>query len=235
MNNLEHVLRIPRVGVEHEYRWVMGADSSADAAAHDTLRDQLVRMSGLRLSDQAVVSQHTLCFDDTGWSLSSADCSLTMLVNTNRGPSWLVAKETVQWVDGRRDVLEMTEYVPDAKNLAGAEVIAGRPGQYLSRRVPTLGHLRVFGYLSQRRTKAALLTEGGALIAVSCDAVELRDPTSRPVDAFVVVELEANQASRVDLAVLADVAETFSSHFELPAAQATKPQLAAARLGWTRS
>jgi hypothetical protein len=76
-----------------------------------------------------------------------------------QGPSWLVAKETIQWVDGRRDVLEMTEYVADLKALSGADMLAGRPGQHLSRRVSTLSEIQVFGYLAQRRTKAALLTE----------------------------------------------------------------------------
>ncbi|MGY5072782.1 hypothetical protein [Streptomyces griseus] len=234
MMDLEHILRIPRVGVEHEYRWVSPGLSPAERGAHDRLRDQLVEVSGLRLDEQASILQHTLCFDDGAWSLSAADCSLTALVNTGRGPSWLVAKETVHWVDGRRDVLEMSEYVPDMKALSSDGALAGRPGQYMARRVPSVGELRVFGYLSQRRTKAALFTDQGALVALSCDDVELRDAASRLVETFSVVEVETNQASRVDLDQLAGVAEKFSAHFGAAPAQTTKPQFAAARLGWSR-
>jgi hypothetical protein len=234
MTDLERILRIPRVGVEHEYRWLVQATSLADNAGRDKLRDQLIEISGLRLADQASILQHTLCFDDTDWSLSAADCSLTALVNRGQGPSWLVAKETIQWVEGRRDVLEMSEYIPDVKALSSADALAGRPGQHLSRRVPTVREIRVFGYLSQQRIKAALLTEQDATLGLSCDAIELRDATSRLVDKFAVVEVEANQASRVDLDVLSSVAEEFSALFGCPPAQTTKPQFAAARLGWSR-
>jgi len=221
--------------VEHEYRWVVPVTSLADAAAHVELRNRLIQISGLRLADQTAILQHTLCLDDVEWSLSAANCSLTALVNRGQGPSWLVAKETIQWVHGRRDVLEMTEYVPDVKALSSAEILAGRPGQHLSRRVPTLSELRVFGYLAQRRTKAALLTEQQTTVAVSCDAIELRNATSELVKTFAVVEVEVNQASRIDLDVLAGVADKFTAHFDLPPAQTTKPQLAAASLGWDSS
>ncbi|WP_433393150.1 hypothetical protein [Micromonospora sp. KLBMP9576] len=232
MTAAERILRIPRVGVEHEYRWVVPVTSLADAAAHVELRNRLIQISGLRLADQAAILQHTLCFDDGQWSLTAANCSLTALVNRGQGPSWLVAKETIQWVDGRRDVLEMTEYVPDVKALSSAQALAGRPGQHLSRRVPALGELRVFGYLAQRRTKAALLSEQQATVAVSCDAIELRDARSELVNTFAVVEVEVNQASRIDLDVLAGVADRFSAHFGLAPARTTKPQLAARGLGW---
>lgn len=235
MTDLKRILRIPRVGVEHEYRWVVPALSLADTAARDKLRGQLIEISGLRLADQASILQHTLCFDDREWSLSMANCSLTALVNRGQGPSWLVAKETIQWVDGRRDVLEMSEYIPDAKTLSSTDALAGRPGQHLSRRVPAVGQMRVFGYLSQRRTKAALLTEQQATVGLTCDVVELRDAASRLVDTFAVVEVEANQASRLDLDELAGVAERFSAHFGCPPARTTKPQFAATRLGWSRS
>ncbi|MEV0476250.1 hypothetical protein [Streptomyces prunicolor] len=234
MMDLERILRIPRVGVEHEYRWVVPAATLVETGARDELRGHLVEVSGLRLDDQASILQHTLCFDDGEWSLSTANCSLTALVNMNQGPSWLVAKETIHWVDGRRDVLEMSEYIPDVKALSSTGALAARPGRHLARKVPTVQEIRVFGYLSQRRTKAALLTEQGAIVALSCDAVELRDPASRLVDTFAVVEVETNQASRVDLAQLADVAEKFSAHFGCPPAQTTKPQFAASRLGWSR-
>ncbi|MDG4763414.1 hypothetical protein O7632_04725 [Solwaraspora sp. WMMD406] len=231
----ERILQIPRVGVEHEYRWVMPATSLADAASRDELRHRLIQFSGLRLADQTTILQHTLCLDDAQWSLSAANCSLTALVNRGQGPSWLVAKETIQWVDGRRDVLEMTEYVADMRTLSSADVLAGRPGQHLSRRVHTLSDIRVFGYLAQRRTKAALLTDQLTTLALSCDAVELRDATSKLVNTFAVVEVEVNQASRIDLDVLDGVADKFSAHFGRPPAQTTKPQLAAASLGWSGS
>ncbi|UED83226.1 hypothetical protein [Streptomyces profundus] len=233
MTTLERILRIPRVGVEHEYRWMVRETSLTDIAAREKLRGELTEMSGLRLTDEATVLQHSLCFDDANWALLTADCSMTVLVNGGRSPSWLVAKETIQWVDGRRDVLEMSEYVPDVKSLSSAGMLAGRPGRHLSRRVPPVRDVRVFGYLSQRRTKAALLTEQGATIAISCDGVELRDSASRLVDTFAVVEVEANQASRVDLDVLAGTAEKFSQHLGCPPAEISKPQFAAARLGWS--
>jgi hypothetical protein len=230
---LERVLRIPRVGIEHEYRWLLPAAALSDAQAADALRTRLCAAAGLTVEDEATIRQHTLCLDTASHALAAADCSFTSLVSAG-GPTWLVAKETVQWVDGRRDVLEMTEYVPDLRSLSSADMLAGRPGRYLARRVPGLAEVRVFGYLSQRRTKAALRTEDAALIALSCDAVELRDPASALVDTFAVVEVEANQASRVDLDVLAGVADRFSELLGSAPATTTKPQLAAMRTGWRR-
>lgn len=230
---IERVLRIPRVGVEHEYRWLLPTAALSDESAADDLRVRLCQAARLTKEDEATIRQHTLCFDTATYSLAAAGCSFTSLVSTG-GPTWLVAKETVQWVDGRRDVLEMTEYVPDMRSLSSAEMLAGRPGQYLARRVPGLADVRVFAYLSQRRTKAALRTEDAALIALSCDAVELRDPGSALVDTFAVVEVEANQASRVDLDVLAGVADRFSALLGSAPATVTKPQLAATRMGWRR-
>jgi hypothetical protein len=231
----EHVLRIPRAGVEHEYRWRLARETLAAPRKSGELRDQLVQASGLRLSDQARILQHTLCFDSGDWSLAAAGCSLTALVNQGTGPSWLVAKETVHWVKGRRDVLELTEYVPDVAALSGADLLVARPGQYLARRVPGLADLRVFGYLSQRRTKAALLTSNDATIGLSCDAIELRDVNSRLVQTFAFLELEANQAGRVDLDMLSGVADKFSALVGREPVETTKPQIAAEHLGWRES
>jgi hypothetical protein len=227
----ERILRIPRVGVEHEYRWLLPKSALADRGASDDMRDRLRDVAGLVADDEATILQHTLCLDTEAWALSAAGCSLTALVSAG-GPTWLVAKETVQWVNGRRDVLEMSEYAPDMRTMSSADVLEGRPGRYLLRRVAALRDVRVFGYLTQRRAKSTLRTDGSALVAISCDTVELRDPKSVLVDTFAVVEVETNQASRVDLHVLEEVADRFSELLGSPPAQTTKPQLAAVRLGW---
>ncbi|WP_343443928.1 hypothetical protein [Micromonospora schwarzwaldensis] len=218
--------------MEHEYRWHLGKGALAAPEASEELREQLIQASGLRLHEQARISQHTLCFDSPDWSLTSVGCSLTALVNRGAGPSWLVAKETVQWVDGRRDVLELTEYVADLVALSGADLIASRPGQYLARRASGLCGLSVFGYLSQRRTKATLRTDDNAVLALSCDAVELRDACSRLVNTFAILELEVNQASRANLDLLSRVAGKFSALVGRAPADTTKPQIAATHLGW---
>jgi hypothetical protein len=234
MTSADPILHIPRVGVEHEYRWILPEKASADSAARDSLRDDLVRASSLPAVDQAAILQHTLCFDTHDWDLAGANCSLTALVNTGNppGPSWLVAKETIQWIEGRRDVLELTEYVADLKALSQEEVLASRPAQHLVRRVPALGSVDVFAYLSQRRTKAALRAGNAEIIAISCDGIEVRDKGSAMIGSLFVVEVEANQASRVGLDVLRSVADNISALLGQAPVRTTKPQIAAARLGW---
>lgn len=225
----DQILRLPRAGMEHEFRWECAPADFTD----DGLSAQIVERTGLIELERRTVQQASICFDSPKWVLTENECSLVLLLNVGRaaGPAWLVAKETVQWVHGRRDVVELTELVDEPSQIDPIRIAESRPGRFALRRL-CAAPLHPFAYILQRRHKAAFRTPDQSIIALSRDEVEICDPDGGKLGVKHFVEVETNYSDRAGLLLLGQVAEEITASLALPPSTLTKPVAAARYGGW---
>ncbi|MEU6918653.1 hypothetical protein [Streptomyces olindensis] len=236
---------ISSVNVEYEHKWRIdhvAADwnpeepENGDGLVRKVL-DSVESNLGATAGELHTFTQSAIYFDTPSWDLAENDISLAALVNYGAlsGTGWLVLKETVRWHGDRREALEVAESVPTRELTRRMSRGDLAPLRRIERRLPVAAEsLRPYAKAVQRRRKALLRLDGGAVLATTLDSSKLSgaDQAAESGAAHWWFEAEVNSGDLRVLDVLEATAAAVRSVFAVEADHTTKPQEAARLAGW---
>ena len=170
------------VGMEHEYKWYLGAPSDGGPGDQELL-SSVQPPPGYRVAERWVSTQSNVYFDDAARGLSADDIAVTLVLSggSPAGAVWLTCKDTLRSQRGRRDALEVEQRLDRQRLGADLDDPNLLPLLYLRRR----GHgqpLDAYATARQRRQKLRVASDDGRVLLLSFDRVEFgpaRGPTSR--------------------------------------------------------
>jgi hypothetical protein len=228
---------LPRVqvAVEQEYKWQV---DPCDFLGTDRPDPQALRRV-LPLPDGAMVAsvfrhiQSSIYFDDA-WRLAERELALKALVNPGafRNVSWLQAKQTISWVDGCRDSLEVSARVRPEDIHSAVRDRTLLPIGYLERLCGGELRLDAFAATTQERNKVHLRTAEGVHLQATFDVTRTRVlPDGEPV-VQTWLEIEGTSSDLRPRGQLDAWARTLTDHLGLEPDSMSKPARAARTAGW---
>lgn len=227
-------------GIEYEYKWSLQAHSNSwrpeqPEDGDDVLLGVLDVLGDDRQVrvDPFTFAQSSIYFDTTDWALAGSDLSLAMLINYGamKRYRWMVLKETVRWVDGRREALELGAEIP----LVGVELDTSPPMQRLNRRLGVSStDLVPYATATQRRRKA-LWPAGEETLSFALDSAILTPADRRDAQPSHSwwLEVEANEGDEHALDLLDQARNAIAQVIRQQEVRTSKPQEAALLCGWT--
>ncbi|NRQ37371.1 hypothetical protein HII36_36875 [Nonomuraea sp. NN258] len=223
-----------RVGTEQEYKWLI---DPVEVFGTDT--PGLPEALSLPIPEDVTAetpfthTQSSIYFDDR-WQLAANDLAVKLLINYGayRNLSWICVKQTVAWVGGCRDCLEISERV-DVRDVN--RVMAERttiPLAYAARLVPGASNLTPYATAVQLRHKVPLRTRYGTVFQLSLDLVTTRSLADGARATSTWIEIETSGSDLPSRKALDDWAELLGDRLPGPPYEMSKPVRAARQAGW---
>ena len=231
---MAHLPRV-QIAVEQEYKW--SVDPLAFLGTPDVTPQALERV--LPLPEGATVVtrfrhiQSSIYFDDN-WRLADNRLALKALVNPGpfRNLSWLFAKQTISWVDGCRDSLEVSARVAPQEIHQVVRERRTLPLEYLERLCGRELHLDAYATTTQERNKVHLRLPDGVLFQATFDVTRTRVlPDGEPVDQ-TWLEIESTSSDLRPRGALDAWASTLTDRIGVEPDEVSKPESAARLAGW---
>ncbi len=223
-----------RVGTEQEYKWLVDPVVVTGAATPGLAETCLLPVPAGMTTETPFSHTQSSVYFDCDWQLTSHQVTLKALVNYGlySNVSWICAKQTVAWIDGCRDSLEVSERI-DAKDLG--DIIRQRSTialQYLDRLLPGATALAPFATCTQVRHKVPVRTSDGALMQLSLDLCTTKafDPATTSADTWI--EIETSHSDLQSRRALNEWAEMLNDRLGIEPHSVSKPEHAASQAGW---
>jgi hypothetical protein len=225
-----------QVAVEQEYKWRVDARQflGTDDPDPQALRRVLPLPPGASVVSAFRHIQSSIYFDDE-WRLNEKGLALKALVNPGafRNVSWLQAKQTISWVAGCRDSLEVSARVRPQDIHTAVRDGGLLPVRYLTRLCG--GELRLDAYAAttQERNKVHLRTEEGVLFQATFDVSRTRSlPGGEPL-VETWLEIEGTSSDLRPRGQLDAWARTLTDRLGVEPDDISKPAAAARLAGWS--
>jgi hypothetical protein len=229
---------LPRllVGVEQEYKWrvtpreLLGTDEPSPQA----LERVLPLPPGAAVVSRFRHAMSSIYFDDD-WYLAAHGLALKAQINP--GPfanvCWLAAKQTISWVDGCRDSLEISERITPGAISAELTGRATLPLRHLDGQCRRPITYRAYATTTQIRHKVHLHTQAGVLFQATFDVATTRLLPDGGSTTDTWLEIESTSSELRPRGQLDAWARQLSEAIGRAPDQESKPQHAAALAGWS--
>jgi hypothetical protein len=224
-----------QVAVEQEYKWSVGVREllGTDRADPRALRRVLPLPDGATVVSTFQHIQSSIYFDDQ-WVLADNGLALKALVNPGafRNVSWLQAKQTIRWVDGCRDSLEVSARVRPHDIHAAVRDRTLLPVAHLERLCGRELRLDAYAATTQERNKVHFRSPDGVLFQATFDVSRTWSlPEGTPVTQ-TWLEIEGTSSDLRPRAELDAWARTLTAFLGVEPETVSKPAAAARTAGW---
>lgn len=225
-----------QVAVEQEYKWAVGTRDflGTDRADPQALRRVLPLPDGATVVSVFQHIQSSIYFDDE-WRLADNDLALKALVNPGafRNISWLQAKQTIRWVNGCRDSLEVSARVRPHDIHTAVRDRTLLPIGHLERLCGRELRLDAYAATTQERNKVHFRAEDGVLFQATFDVSRTWAlPAGEPV-VQTWLEIEGTSSDLRPRAALDAWAHTLTAFLGVEPETVSKPAAAARLAGWS--
>jgi hypothetical protein len=225
-----------QVAVEQEYKWAVGSREflGTDRADPQALRRVLPLPGGAMVVSVFQHIQSSIYFDD-GWCLAENDLALKALVNPGvfRNISWLQAKQTIRWVDGCRDSLEVSARVRPHEIHAAVRDHALLPVAHLERLCGRELCFDAYAATTQQRNKVHFRSADGVLFQATFDVSRTWAlPHGEPV-IQTWLEIEGTSSDLRPRIALDAWARILTAHLGVEPEHVSKAAMAARLAGWS--
>ncbi|WP_433493634.1 hypothetical protein ACQP26_19685 [Micromonospora sp. CA-248089] len=183
-----------RVGTEMEYKWLLDLDSFPQIDGEDVLsrlQDLVPPPAGMKLGSPFVHTQSSVYFDDD-WLLTERDLTLKIIVNHGSfsNVSWICAKQTISWIDGCRDALEISERITPGEATQIIRSHAALPIDYIDRQCGKRVNLQPYATATQVRHKLPFHGPDGSILQLTFDRTTNRSLASEETCQDTWIEIE---------------------------------------------
>jgi hypothetical protein len=233
MSDLPRVL----VGVEQEYKWRVDPVEFLGTAqpSPQALERVLPLPPGTSAVSRFRHAMSSIYFDDD-WYLAEHGLALKAQVNPRqfRNVCWLAAKQTISWVDGCRDSLEISERIAPEDIHRELSARATLPLRHLDGQCRRPVTYEAYATTTQVRHKVHLRTGGGTLFQATFDVASttLIGGNAEAASTEMFLEIETTSSELRPRGQLDAWARQLSEVIGHEPEQESKPQRAAALAGW---
>ena len=231
MSGLPRIL----VGVEQEYKWrvdpleYLGTDQPSPQA----LERVLPLPPGASVASRFRHAMSSIYFDDD-WHLAAHGLALKAQVNPRqfRNVCWLAAKQTISWVDGCRDSLEISERIAPEDIHGELTRHATLPLRHLDGQCRRPVNYEAYATTTQVRHKVHLHVASGSLFQATFDVATTRLLPGGSTTTETWLEIESTSSELRPRGQLDAWARQLTEAIGREPERESKPQHAAALAGW---
>jgi hypothetical protein len=224
------------VGVEQEYKWRVDPREylGTPEPSPQALERVLPLPPGATVVSRFRHAMSSIYFDDD-WYLAAHGLALKAQINPAqfRNVCWLAAKQTISWLDGCRDSLEISERIsPDAIH---AELTSRRtlPLRHLDSQCRRPVTYEAYATTTQVRHKVHLHIASGALFQATFDVATTRLLPDGGTTTETWLEIESTSSELRPRGELDAWARQLTEAIGREPDQESKPQHAAELAGWS--